>query len=151
MEKLKIAGLEGKTRRIVVEAQFNPKEIEIEKAVPWQRQPKKGPADLEFSAGQPKTMDFELMFDGAESGSSIQDEIDKLHAFSSIDTGLKRPPKLKVVWGQEGAEGVMPKFDAVIEALAVKYLLFDAHGRPLRATVRLRFKEANHLMVGKPT
>lgn len=151
MDKFKIVGLEGKTRRVVVEAQFNPKEIEIEKAVPWQRQSKKGPADLEFNAGQPMTMDVELMFDGFESASSIQGEIDKLHALSDIDATLKRPPKVKVVWGAEGAEGMVPKFEAVIEALAVKYLMFHESGAPLRATVRLKFKEANDLSVGKPT
>jgi hypothetical protein len=150
MDKFKIVGLEGKSRRIVVEAQFSPKEIEIDKAVPWQVQAKKGPADLEFNAGEPMTMDVELLFDGFESASPIQSEIDKLHALSDIDATLKRPPKVKVVWGQEGAEGMMPPFQAVIAALSVKYVMFGANGVPLRATVRLKFKEANDLSVGKP-
>ena len=150
MDKFKIIGLESKARRVVVEAQFNPKEIGIDKSIPWQLQEKKGPADLEFNSGLPMTMDVELMFDGFESGSSIQGEIDKLHTLSDADATLKRPPKLKVVWGPEGAEGQMPKFEGVIEALAVRYLMFDADGKPLRATVRLKFKEANNIKVGKP-
>ena len=150
MDKFKIVGLEGKSRRVVVEAQFNPKEIGFDKAVPWQVQAKKGPADLEFNAGQPMTMDLELLFDGFQSASSIQGEIDKLHTLSGVDATLKRPPKVKVVWGQEGAEGMMPAFQAVIEALSVKYIMFGENGAPLRATVRLKFKEANDLAVGKP-
>jgi hypothetical protein len=150
MDKFKIIGLEGKARRVVVEAQFNPKEIDIQKPIPWQLQAKKGPTDLEFNAGQPMTMDVELMFDGVESQSSIQGEIDKLYTLSDADATLKRPPKLKVVWGPEGAEGTMPQFEAVLEALSVRYLMFDANGKPLRATVRLKFKEAGDLRVGKP-
>ena len=147
MDKLRIIGLEGGTSGLTVEAQFNPKEISVDKSIPWQRQKTQGPGDLEFSAAEPMTMSCELMFDGFESGLSIQDEIDTLHSLSDVDSSLKRPPKVKVVWGAEGAPGTIPTFEAVIESVGIRYTMFDGNGRPLRATVRLGFKQARRLKV----
>jgi len=149
MDKLEITGLEGAANGVVVEAQFNPKEISIDKSVSWQKQKKQGPADLEFTAAAPKTMSCELMFDGFESGSSIQTEIDKIHLFSAVDPALKRPPKVKVVWGIEGTPGMIPRLDAVIESIGITYTMFNGDGVPLRATAKLRFREARNLKVGK--
>ena len=42
--------------------------------------------------------------------------------------------KQLTVWGPDGVSGTMPKFDAVIEEISVKYTMFDPNGRPLRAT-----------------
>lgn len=148
-EKLKLVVLDGNANGTVVEVQFNPKEIDIQKAIPWQQQPGKGPGDLVYTHNEPRKMSCELLFDGSPTSTSIQGEIDKLQAMSDIDTVLKRPPKLKVVWGQENASGVMPKFEAVIEELDVKYVMFDPDGKPLRATAVLRLREARNLMVGK--
>ena len=95
-------------------------------------------------------MSFELLFDGFESGASIQGEIDKLQQLSDIDPGLKRPPKVKVVWGAEGAPGTIPKFEAVVESMGIRYTMFDGNGRPLRATVRMGFKQARKIKVVLP-
>jgi hypothetical protein len=149
MDKLTIVGTEGSASGVIVEAQFNPKEISIDKSVPWQKRKTNGPGDLEFTVAEPKTLSCELMFDGFESAEPIQAEIEKLHVMSDVDPGLKRPPKLKVVWGDEGAPGMIPAFAAVIESLGVKYTMFDGNGKPLRATVSLRFKEARKIKVGQ--
>ena len=150
MDKLTIIGLEGGASGVAVEAQFNPREISIDKSVPWQQQKTTGPGDLEFSSADPQTMSCELMFDGFESGVSIQGEIDKLQRLSDIDPGLKRPPKVKVVWGAEGAPGMIPKFEAVVESMGIKYTMFDGNGMPLRATVKMGFKQARKLKVVQP-
>jgi hypothetical protein len=150
MDKLKIIGLEGEANGLVVEAQFNPKEISIDKAIPWQRQKGKAPTDLEFFGVEPMVMSCELLFDGFESGGMIQVDIDGLHALSKADSTLKRPPKVKVLWGAENAAGMIPKFEGVIESVGVKYTMFDGDGKPLRATARLRFLEAGNLRAGKP-
>lgn len=147
--KLKIIGLEGDASSVTVEAQFNPKEVGIEKSVPWQKQKKKGPADLEFTGAEPKTMSLELQFDGFEQNQSIQDTIDDLHTLSDMDSSLKRPPKVKVIWGP-GTESVnLPKFEAVIESLSIKYTMFSPDGQVLRATANVKLKEAANLKVGK--
>jgi hypothetical protein len=52
VDKLRIIGLEGGTSGVTVEAQFNPKEISVDKSVPWQKQKTQGPGDLEFSAAE---------------------------------------------------------------------------------------------------
>jgi hypothetical protein len=150
MNKFTIIGTEGAASGVTLEAQFNPKEISIDKLVPWQQQKTNGPGDLEFTFGSPQRMSCELMFDGFESGASIQDTIDKLHVMSNIDPGLKRPPKVQVVWGADGTPGTIPTFDAVIESVGVKYTMFDGNGLPLRATVQIGFTQARKLRVGKP-
>jgi hypothetical protein len=94
-EKLKLVVLDGNANGTVVEVQFNPKEIDIQKAIPWQQQPGKGPGDLVYTHNEPRKMSCELLFDGSPTSTSIQGEIDKLQAMSDIDTVLKRPPKLK--------------------------------------------------------
>ena len=149
MDKLTITGLEGGSSGVTVAVHFNPKEISIDKVVPWQKQKTAGPGDLEFSSAEPQTMSFELMFDGFEANASIQDEIDKLQQLSDIDASLRRPPKVKIVWGREGAAGTMPPFEAVVESMRIKYTMFDANGRPLRGTVAMGFKQARKLKVAQ--
>jgi hypothetical protein len=95
-------------------------------------------------------MSCELMFDGVESGVHIQDEIDKLQRLSDVDPVLKRPPKVKVVLGAEGAPGRIPKFEAVVESMGIKYTLFDGNGMPTRASVRMGFTQARKLKVVPP-
>ncbi len=150
MAKLTIIGLEGSVSGIALESQFNPKEVSIDKSVPWQLQNTPGPGDLTFTSANPKTMSFELLFDGFQSGTSVQDDVGALHRFADIDPGLKRPPKVKIVWGAEGAPGMLPKFNGVVESIGVKYTMFDPNGMPVRATVNIRFVEARKIKVVKP-
>jgi hypothetical protein len=150
MDKLKIIGLDGSAKGLVVEAQFNPKEIVIDKPVPWQKQKRQAATALEYTGGEPKTMSFELMLDSSESGLSIQNDLNKLHVLSDADSSFKRPPKVKVVWGDEGVPGMIPKFEGVIVSVSIKYTLVDQHGKPLRAVINLRFREASKLKAGKP-
>jgi hypothetical protein len=151
--KLKIIGLDPSVQTVTVEANFNPKEIQLDKSVPWQKQKKaKGAADLEFTGAEPRTMSLELMFDGFETNASVQPQIDMLHQLSDIDTSLKRPPKVKVIWGtdKESGSGALPKFEAVIESVSIKYTMFSSDGQVLRATANVKLKQAADLKVGKP-
>jgi hypothetical protein len=156
---LKIISLDGP--KITVEAQFNPKEVSVDKSIPWQKQKKKGPADLEYTGGEPRSMGFELLFDGYESGKSVEDQVKKLHDLTDAtvqadkkDEKKKRPPKVAVVWGGKGSEdsvgGGIRKFTGVIESVAVKYTMFLDSGEAVRATVNIKVKEANDLAVAKP-
>lgn len=150
MANLKIVGLEGGAVRVVLEAQFNPKEISVGSSVPWQLQPGRGPGDLRYMGSDSPTLACELLFDGFPSGTSVQDHIDKLQQFSEVDPALRRPPKIRVVWGDEGATGALPRFEGVIEGLSIKYTMFDSDGKPLRATVNLRLREARNIVVARP-
>lgn len=158
--KLKIISLEGPN--VTVEAMFNPKEVAVEKTVPWGAQQKKGAADLEYTGGAPMTMSFELMFDAYESGETILPKIQALYKLTdaSITDEIigskkneqgKRPPKCKVIWGAqaESHDGGVPKFECVIESVSVKYTMFSPDGIALRATVNIKVKEAKDLGVGR--
>jgi hypothetical protein len=150
--KLKIVSLEDPLLTVV--AHFNPKEVSVDRSVPRQLQ-KKGPAHLEFTAGEPKTMSFELMFDGFDT--SVQTEIDNLHKLAEMVPALKRPARVKVIWGapgdsatpdDESAGGGISSFQAVIESVAVKHTTVTPDGKVVRAIASVKFKEAADFKVG---
>ena len=70
-QKLSISSLEGIA--ITVTAMYNPKEVQIDKSVPWtkQAQSKGDQPSLEFSSADGRVMSFELMFDGYEAGTNV--------------------------------------------------------------------------------
>lgn len=136
-----------------VEAQFNPKEVQIDKTIGWQDHPAKdGSFGLEFTGGKgARTMSIELLFDGSEQCRSVLPEIDKLNALTlNVGTApaLKRPPTVLVVWGA-AVDEVLPRFPAVIESLSVKYQMFATDGRVLRATATVKLKEAGTIFTKK--
>ena len=140
MAKLRITALDGLHQGEVVEAQFNPKEISVDRAVAWQEQPHGGPAALQFERVDPARMSFELLFDGVEAAASVQPYLDQLARLTRVDDDLHRPPKVKVVWGR-GASA-LPTFAGVIESVSVRYTMFAESGVPLRATAAVQLREA---------
>jgi len=126
---------------------FNPKELSIDKSVPWQKH-KTSESDaptLEFTASEPKTLGVELLFDTYETNPkrSVHGEIAKLDKLCKIinKDDKKRPPMVTWTWGDK-----MPTFKGVVESLAVKYTMFLADGTPCRATVTLKMKEASKVV-----
>ena len=137
-----IASVEGDSKPI--EVQFNPKEITTDKAVSWQshRNSEGDAPTLEFTAGEPKALTVELMFDTFEDKSNVYDRyIGALEKLALIDEQLKRPPMVTFTWGSN-----FPVFKGVIEDLNVKYTLFLPDGTPCRATVTLRMRQADRVM-----
>jgi hypothetical protein len=130
-----------------IDVYFNPKEITIDKQVPWQKH-KNSEGDiptLEFTAGEPKTLNVELMYDLFEQPDGKKDVyaeyISKLETLALIDDSLKRPPMCTFTWGS-----AMPTFSGVVEDLNVKYTLFLPDGTPCRATVTLKMKQSSTLL-----
>lgn len=142
LEKAQIAACEPPNTSIDV--YFNPKEITIDKPVPWQKH-KNVEGDeptLEFTAAEPKTLACELMFDMFEErGDVYETYISQLEKLALIDDTHKRPPLCTFTWGSK-----MPVFKGVVESLNVKYTLFLPDGTPCRATVNLKMKQANRLL-----
>ena len=64
MAKLRITALDGEHQGEVLDAQFNPKEIEVDRTIPWAAPLGRGP--LAFLGAQPARMSFELPFDGVK-------------------------------------------------------------------------------------
>lgn len=129
---------------ISVEAFYNPKEISIDKQVPWNKhKTSKGDAPtLEFTDAEPKVMSFELFFDTYETGLNVHAAyISKLEKATLIMGGeneeKKRPPTCLITWGKG-----FPKFVGVMEQLSVKYTMFFKDGTPCRATATIKMKQA---------
>lgn len=150
-----------------VSAQYNPKELQIDKTVPWTKvnQANKSATDkseassgihLEFTGAEGRTMSVELLFDGYETNGSTKNGsvaslVGKLEKMSSVmeptstDENKRRPPRCQVTWG----DGGMPKFNCVIEQLSTKYTMFSSTGVALRATCTVKLKEADVVSMAK--
>jgi hypothetical protein len=154
-----------------VEAQYNPKELQVDRSIPWQKhnqanksnQAKKSGEQgihLEFTGAEGRTMSVELLFDQYEGtsggshdmkgGKTIIDQINTLEQLASVinPTGKeeeRRPHLCVVAWGQKG----MPTFRCVIESLSTKYTMIGSDGTPLRATCTVKLKEADVVTVAK--
>lgn len=149
VHKLSIRSLEGP--RIVVTAMLNPKEITIDKSVPWQKQPTStgDQPELQFSSAEGRVMSFELLFDGNETGTNVYAAfVDDLQKLASVldpngPEDKKRPPMINVRWN------VFPEFKGVIESLSTQYTMFLPDGTPVRASCRIRIREASRLAFAK--
>ncbi len=129
-----------------VEATYNPKEVSIDKSVPWNKH-KTSKGDnpiLEFTDAEPKTLSVEFFFDTFEEKESVYKKyISKLELATLIMQGKsedkKRPPTCILDWGG------MPKFVGVVESLSVKYTMFFPDGTPARATAAIKMKQATRV------
>jgi hypothetical protein len=128
-----------------VEAMFNPKEIGIDKTIPWNKH-KSSVADipvLEFTDPDGKELKIELLFDTFEKQKSVWEEhIKTLEKLTQVVKEKKRPPMVLFTWGS-----AFPNFMGVISTLGVKYTMFLPSGAPCRATVNVTIKEAKKLEV----
>lgn len=147
--KLTIVGLES---GVTFTAQFNPKEIHIDKQVPWSKTKtsKSDQPELEFSGAEGRSMSFDLSFDTYEAKTDVHSTW--LAKLLSLDMAMdpeggedrKRPTRVRVQWGA----GAL-KFEGVIESVAIKYTTFLANGLPVRATCTVKLKEASRVSLKK--
>jgi hypothetical protein len=168
--KLTIASLDAS---VEVSAQYNPKELQVDKTVPWSKVNQANQSTtanaggsggkgihLEFTGAEGRSMSVELLFDGYEhdgdtskSGGTgkVKDLIGKLERMASVlepdspDENRRRPHRCVVTWG----DGGMPSFRCVIESLSTKYTMFSSNGVPLRATCTVKLKEADVVSMAK--
>ncbi|HWU90342.1 MAG TPA: hypothetical protein VN253_23925 [Kofleriaceae bacterium] len=158
--KLCIASLDKPT--LQVRAQYNPKELQIDKQIQWEdhksrnnqsknRQDKSEQSDLEFIQGPPRSMSIELLFDGYEVGESVEPDVIALEELALVQAPeapasqqeKRRPHHCIITWG--ASRGGMRPFLCVIESLAVKYTMWDHGGMPVRATCTVKVKEAQKM------
>ena len=89
----------------------------------------------EFTGAQGRTVTVELLFDSAEGGTSVEDNVKSLITLTRVvdptspDETLRTPPLCVVTWGT-----TMPAMRCVVTKLTVKYSMFSSDGAPLRAT-----------------
>jgi contractile injection system tube protein len=134
---------------IQVDAQYNPKELQVDKTVPWQKKSQANKTQetgiqLEFTGAEGRSLTLELLFDGYETKTSVADKVETLNTMASVlepgspDETKRRPHMCVVTWGT-----TLPTFKCVIESLSVKYTMFSDQGTPLRATCTVKLKEAD--------
>jgi hypothetical protein len=149
-----------------VRAQYNPKELAIDKKLKWtdraetdnrppdQQHNSSDQNDLDFDGVGKRTMSIELFFDGFETGRSVQLDVDKLELLSSVfnphvQAEHERRAHQCLVGLGAGFNAMRP-FICVIESLNTKYTMWDTNGKLLRATCTVALKEAHRLVRGRP-
>ncbi len=159
--KISIASLDKPS--LIVRAQYNPKELQIDKTVPWSKvnEANKSNADasqgqgihLEFTGAEGRSISIELFFDGYEPNGNYVDVAAKVKDLETLASVIKpgsliadeRRPHMCVV--KYGA--TIKAFKCVIESLSTKYSMFDNTGTPLRATCTVKLKEADVVSAAK--
>lgn len=148
-----------------VEAQYNPRELQVDRTIPWSKpsgtnktgnaKGTPGQIKLEFTGAEGRSMSVELLFDGVEQkeagGKKVAQAIADLETLASVrkvdgkKDDERRPFHCIVQWGDRG----LPTFKCVIESLQIKYQMFDDSGLPLRATATVKLKEADTVNLAK--
>jgi hypothetical protein len=155
---------EGDRKDLTIHAQFNPKDLTIDKSVPWgapgdagggngnTKQAKgDGGIEMQFTGAQGRTLQVELLFDdvdkdrrsGPDGARGITDLIAGLEELATVrnpkakDEHLRRPHWCIATWGT-----ALDGFRCVITNIQTKYELFDTAGVPLRAKCTLKLAEA---------
>jgi hypothetical protein len=156
---ISIGSLDEPSPANTVDAQFNPKELEIARSNTWTKtnpannkdpsKDKSNGINLEFTGAEGRSTSVELLFDGYETGASIADKVNTLNKLASArdpdstDPKLRRPHLCVVTWGSlTWGEAGANAFSCVIEKVSTKYTMFSATGVPLRATCTVSLKEA---------
>lgn len=119
-----------------IEVLFNPKEYVIEKKTPWAEQNVFGmdSPPVQFTIGERKRLSMELFFDTSEEKSDVRSYTGQMEELMVVNAQEHRPPLLRFSWGTLS-------FDCVLEDMVQRYTLFTNDGTPLRAILKVVFKE----------
>lgn len=115
---------------------FNPKEYVVEKRTPWREQEIQGldsPA-VEFTFGERKRLSMELFFDTSEEKTDVRAYTDQIETLMLVNADQHRPPLLLFAWGNL-------QFKCVLEDLVQRFTMFLNDGTPVRAILKVLFKE----------
>jgi Contractile injection system tube protein/LysM domain len=128
------------------EAQVNPSSYSVNRTVSYNTTGPIGNAGTvaKYKGMEPRTMTFELLFDGTgviESKSGAPFNVAaELQTFENVtcayDGTIHRPRYLLILWGS-----VTP-FPCVLTSLSTTYKLFDIEGNPIRALANVTFTSA---------
>lgn len=133
-----------------VTAQYNPKELKVERGANWSasENAKGNTPELSFTGATSRTLTLELFFDTYESDDPLdvrETFIKKLEWLTMVvnPKGMedeRRPPRVMVVWGEQ-----KERFIGVVNSVATTYSMFLPNGRPVRATASVKITEADRL------
>jgi len=133
---------------------FNPKEYTFSKQNKWSEKTAKGKnvSHLEFGGGAPATLKVQLFFDTTESWKfenlsvTAGDDVRKYTkglwdlmkvSDKNVNPATKKgePPHCKFKWGN------LWSFEAVIDSISQKFVLFKDDGTPVRAILDVSFRQ----------
>jgi hypothetical protein len=119
-----------------IEVMFNPEEYSLNRDNQFASQAIPGLSSplLQFSHGNLRTLEMELLFDTYERRSDVRAETEKFIRLMEIDPALHAPPVLIVSWASL-------RFRCVLARASQKFLLFLDDGRPVRARINSSFSE----------
>jgi hypothetical protein len=115
---------------------FNPKEYLVEKKTPWSEADVFGmdAPPVQFTMGNRKRLSMELFLDTSEEKTDVREHTGKIETLMLVNAQEHRPPLLRFSWGSLS-------FDCVLEDLVQRFTLFMNDGTPLRAILKVVFKE----------
>ena len=118
------------------EVLFNPKEYVLEKKTPWTEVNIFGldSPPVQFTMGNRERLSMELFFDTSEEKTDVREYTEKIKELMVVNAQEHRPPLLRFSWGALS-------FDCVLEDLVQRFTLFSNDGTPLRAILKVVFKE----------
>lgn len=138
LEKATITILAGRRANEALEVLFNPAEYSHEISNNFQETslPGLGNPIVQFVNGQSQTLTMELFFDTWTNGAGedVSELTRKFAETLAIDADLHAPPPVKFTWGSFS-------FKAVVQSLSQRFTMFNADGRPVRATLNVSFKQ----------
>jgi hypothetical protein len=146
---------------IVVHAQFNPKELSIDKEVPWavpgdagggngNTKQGSGGIEMQFTGAKGRSFTVELLFDGVDQAdrANVMTSVKNLETLATVinpaskTEAERRPHWCVATWG-----AALPRFTCVITKLGTKYEMFDAQGNPVRVRCSLTLSEASSVSI----
>lgn len=122
---------------VEVDAQFNPKELQVDKTVSWTAKSSHTEDPIqEFKEPQSSNLSVTLYFDTYETKRDVYSQyISTLEKMVTMDSGTGRPPLVGFCWGKF-------IFKGVVESLSQKYTMFLSDGTRCRCEVSLKMKSA---------
>lgn len=133
LEKATIVNTETNDKLTV---QFNPEEYSLntdnnfaQAAIPGRSSPL-----LQFTHGNLRTLEMELIFDSYEQRTDVRPKVRQLTSLLDINPDTHAPPVLLFVWGSLS-------FSCVLAKASQKFVLFLSDGSPARARVQVAFNE----------
>jgi nucleoid-associated protein YgaU len=133
LEKATIINTDTKEKLVV---RFNPEEYSLNRDNNFAQAaiPGRGAPLLQFTHGNLRTLEMELLFDTYEQQKDVRPEIAKLTGLLDINPQTHAPPILLFVWGSL-------QFQCVLARANQKFILFLPSGHPARARVQVSFQE----------
>ena len=106
-----------------------------------------------YSGNMDNELEMTLLFDTTTTGHSVHEKYIKfLIELTEPEEGgggdRPQPPECRFLWGDFTKKPYL-SFDAVLGKLDVDYIWFLPNGKPVRATVKLKFKQPSRIKKGQ--